>query len=190
MFVVRPVLRHFVFWAIMAPLFVLEAHAFQIFIHTLALQDPSRIRQVTATVVESRMREDGPQVRYEFRLPDNPTVFFATGMTGLDRSWVPVTDRVWQAAQQNGTISIAYLPEDPWSNQPIGRRGYAVEDSFLGWFVFLAFDVLWLTETTFIIRNYFTAQTAAERRIARQLRYWQSRQHRLHNGPPLIQSDG
>lgn len=184
MFVVRPVLRHFLLWLLLAPLILVEMRALHLFTQALELQDSQRVEWAQATIVDHRIRSDGPQIRYQFRLPNNSTMYHAVGLAGFNARWVPITEKVWEQAQQSRVITVAYLPENPWANQPVGQE-FLVENSFVTWTVFLIFDLIWLAEMGFIVRNFFAAQTAAERQIPQRFRYWRSVRRRLTHDNPL-----
>lgn len=176
MFTVRPVLRHFVLWLALAPLFLAETYALQTFEQVLALQNEQGVATALARITAHRPTPQGEEIRYEFQVPGRPETFHAADMTRWGSLWVPVGAEVWQAAQRNGRqISVTYLPENPWVNQAAGRQGYPLGDSFLTWLFFLGIDLIWLTETWFIARNYLRCQVAVERRQAERMRFWESR---------------
>ncbi|NOK60012.1 MAG: hypothetical protein GFH27_549291n205 [Chloroflexi bacterium AL-W] len=175
-FVIRPVLHHFILWIVLAPIFFLEAHALHMLTQTMALQNTNRTREIIAEVVDSRMRASGPQIRYQFSLPDDTTRYTPIGSSGLSKTWIPVTQEVWQETQQrNGTVPVVYLADNPHVSQPVGRVGYPVVDSLLHWAVFLVFDLVWLTEMFIIIRNFLRSQAAVERRMVQRFRFWEVR---------------
>ena len=175
-FVIRPVLHHFLLWIMLAPIFLLEAHALHMLTQTMELQNTNRTRQVTANVVDYRMRASGPQVRYEFSLPNDSTVYTPKGSSGLGTPWIPITKEAWQESQQrNGAIPVRYLADNPHVSQPIGRVGYPVIDSLMHWAVFMLFDLVWLSELFMIVRNFLRSQVAVERRMVQRFRFWEVR---------------
>ncbi len=176
MFTVRPILHHFILWLLLAPLFLVEAYALREFLQLLALQDPSRTQQVQAQVTAWRSGADGIEVRYQFHLDGNPQQYTATSINAFGGTvWVPINQQVWQRARQHGQhVMVTYLRNNPWINQPNGRVGSPLSDSFLAWVLFLVFDLLWIAETMWIVRNYVLCQAAAERREERHMRFWRS----------------
>lgn len=184
MFVVRPVPHHFLLWLLLAPLILVEIRALHLFTQALELQDAQHVQWAQATIVDHRIRSDGPQIRYQFWTPNDSTIYHPVGLAGFTARWVPITEQVWEQAQRSGSITVAYLPDNPWANQPVGQE-FLVENSFVTWTVFLIFDLIWLTEMGFIVRNFFAAQTAAERQIPQRFRYWRSVRRRLARDNPL-----
>lgn len=176
MFVLRPVPHHFLVWLLLAPLLLVEVYALDAFTRVIALQDPARARIVLAEVVEQRDGAQGPEIRYQFRLPGAEQPYFARGMFAPTSQWVPISAAVWANAARRGTVEVAYLPEDPWTNQLLGRQGYPVADSFCLWAVFLVFDLVWLFESFVVVRNFVHTQAMVERRTPHRVRFWESRQ--------------
>ena len=176
MFSVRPVLQHFVLWLLLAPLFLAEAYALREFLQLLALQDTSRTQQVQAQIIAWRIGANGTEVRYQFQLDGSPQQYTATSMNAFGGTvWVPISQQVWQRARQQGhRLTVTYLRDNPWINQPDGRIGSPISDGFLAWGLFLVFDLLWIAEAIWIVRNYLLCQAAAERRESRQMRFWRS----------------
>jgi hypothetical protein len=176
MFSVRPIPQHFVLWVLLAPLFLVEIYALREFLQLLALQDASRTQQAQAQIIDWRASSVGPEVRYQFHVDGNPQEYTATSINTLGgTAWVPITQAAWQRARQHGQhVMVTYLRDNPWVNQPDGRLGSPLGDSFLAWALFLVFDLLWIAETIWIVRNYAICQAAAERREARRIRFWRS----------------
>ena len=83
MFGVRPVWRHFILWVLLIPLFLAEAGALREFFDLRRLQGPTGTRQTTAQIVESRKEHvDTTEIRYHFQVPDDPTWYSHSDMTG------------------------------------------------------------------------------------------------------------
>jgi hypothetical protein len=172
---VRPVLRDLAIWILLAPLFVLEARAFDQVRQTWALQDAGRVQHVLATVTAERAGARGPEVRYTFMLGDRRRSYVAMNTAGWGEAWVPISNEAWKRiTQRAGQIDVMYLPEAPEANQPIGRVGYPLGDSAFGWAMFAIFDFIWLFETSQLARNYVRALVAAERRERLRIRFWRT----------------
>lgn len=181
MFVVRPILRHFVLWLALAPLFLIESSALQMLTQTLALQDGRAAATAVARITAHRSTPQGEEIRYAFEVPGSPETFHAVDLTRWGDLWVPVSTPVWQQALRDGRqIRVLYLPENPWVNQAAGQQGSPLGVSLLTWLFFLGVDLLWLAESWIIVRNYLRCQVAVERRQAERMRFWESRQHKLH----------
>jgi hypothetical protein len=174
-FVLRPVPHHFLIWLLLAPLLLVEVHTLDSLLRVVALQDSAQARVALADVLERRDGPRGPEVRYQFRVPGAPQPFHARDAIGGGRVWVPLSQEAARQAARTGTLHVRYLPQDPWTNQAIGRTGMPVADSFCLWGLFLAVDLLWLAESLMIARNFARAQTLVERRTPRRLRFWESR---------------
>jgi hypothetical protein len=174
-YVLRPVPHHFLVWLLLAPLLLVEVYTLDALARVVALQDPARARVAQAEVLEHRDGPTGPEVRYRFHVPGGRESFFARGTLGASNLWVPISPEAWRAAR-GGTLPVAYLPEDPWTNQPLGRRGHPVADSFCLWGLFLLFDMVWVAESFVIARNFVRAQAMVERRVPSRMRFWESRQ--------------
>ncbi|HWQ14828.1 MAG TPA: hypothetical protein VNL77_18660 [Roseiflexaceae bacterium] len=174
MFVLRPILHHFLIWLLLAPLLLVEMYSLDALLRVVALQDEGRARVVLAEVVEQRRGADGPEVRYRFTLPGHPEQYFARGPLG-GRVWAPITEAAWRQTQRDGALRVRYLPEDPWANQPEGRAGHPVADSFCMWGLFVVFDLIWLAESVTILRNFAHCQAMVERRRPHRARFWESR---------------
>jgi hypothetical protein len=171
-FALRPIPHHFALWLLLAPLLLVEVYTLDALLRAVALQRPGAAHVAQARVVEQRDGPRGPEVRYAFTAPGHGGEFFARGTLGRGSLWVPISQPAWAAAQASGTIAVRYHPEDPWTNQPVGRVGYPVADSFCLWGLFLLLDVVWLGETLLIIRNFLRAQASAERRTPLRTRFW------------------
>jgi len=174
-FVVRPVLRHFALWLLLIPFILVELHIFDLFQQTLMLQDPTRARQTSATILDARAQNDGIDIRYTFQLSGDPTIYTASSLLGSSNSWTPITAQTWQQSSQQHRITVTYLPQNPWINQPDGTQSHPVATSLLTWIVFVLFDLLGLAETFVMVRNFLAAQVAVERRRVERFRFWQSR---------------
>lgn len=176
MFSVRPIVQHFILWILLAPLFLAEAYALREFLQVLALQDANRTEHVQAQVIDWRADVNGTEVRYQFQLDGSSQQYMATSMNALGGAvWVPISQQVWEHARQQGQhLTVTYLRDNPWINQPDGRIGSPISDSFLAWGLFLVFDLLWVAEALWIMRNYLVCQAAAERREPLQIRFWRS----------------
>jgi hypothetical protein len=176
-FTVRPVVLHFALWVLLAPLFLLEARALEQLAQTLALQDTARIRRTLAEVTAERSGPSGPEIRYQFTIAGRTERFAAMNTAGWGEPWVPLSPAAWERAhRQNGLVEVVYLPENPAANQPVARAGYPIGDSAFSWSLFLIVDLIWLVETTLMIRNFLRCQTAAERREACRMRFWRTAQ--------------
>ncbi len=174
MFVVRPVIWHFLWWALLAPLLLIEFTALHTLQETLALRDPARAQTAIAEAELQRDSGREPVVRYRFKVPGDQTWYSASDMIGRRELWTPLTPDAATQARRGGQISVTYLPENPWANQPVGRAGNPVVDSFAFWAMFLLIDLVWLAETLAIARNYLRCLHAAERREIMRFRFWRS----------------
>jgi hypothetical protein len=174
-FVLRPVPHHFVIWLLLAPLLFVEMHTLDSLLRVVALQDDGRARVALAEVVERRGGAGGPEVRYRFTVPGSAEPYFARGGIGGGGVWAPISAAAWHEAQREGGLRVRYLPEDPWTNQPVGRVGHPVADSFCMWGLFLVFDMIWLAESIAILRNFARCQAMVERRRPHRIRFWESR---------------
>lgn len=176
MYTVRPIAHHFVFWLLLAPLFLLEARALEQLAQTLALQDGTHTRTVLADITAHHMGSRGPEIRYQFQVQGSTERYTEMNTAGWGVTWVPVSAEAWAAAEQSGKIPVKYLPEDPRANQPVERLGHPIGDSLFSWIVFLFVDLIWLFETCVMLSNYVRCLVAAERRQPARLRFWKSRQ--------------
>jgi hypothetical protein len=174
MFTIRPVLAHFALWLMLAPLFFFEAQALDQLLHTIALQDPQRVRIVQAEVTDQRQGSRGYELRYQFRLAGVAEPFQAMNTSGWGEVWIPVTPEVWAAAARGEPIQVAYLPEHPAANQPVGRVGYPIGDSAFSWALFVLVDLIWIVETCMIVINFQRCLAAVERREEFRGRFWRS----------------
>jgi hypothetical protein len=175
MFVLRPVPHHFLIWLFLAPLLLVEVYTLDALLRVVALQVPGHARVALAEVLDHRSTARGPEIRYQFHLPGGDETFFARGTIGRSNLWVPISEAAWAEAARKGAVRVAYLPEDPWTNQPIGRLGHPVADSFCLWGLFLLLDMVWLAESFVIARNFVQAQAMVERRVPHRIRFWESR---------------
>ncbi|MBC8161223.1 MAG: hypothetical protein H7Z42_08390 [Roseiflexaceae bacterium] len=175
MFNVRPVVWHFVWWALLAPLLLVELAALHTFQESLALRDPERSRVAFAQVTAQRQDQRNPIARYRFQVPGDATWYSASDIAGRRDLWTPLTSAAAAAARRSNQIEVRYLPDNPWANQPLGRAGNPLVDSFAFWILFALVDLLWLTETFLIGRNYLRCLHAAERRESLSMRFWQAR---------------
>ena len=174
MFVIRPVTWHFAWWLLLAPLLLLELYALHSLQEQFALTDPSHAHSVMATVVEQHDTGSESLLRYEFQLPGDATIYSAADLAGRRELWTPVTAQAARQATMQNQIEIRYLAENPWANQPVGRTGNPIADSFAGWILFLLIDIVWLAETMLIVRNYARVVVACERQQPLRLRFWRS----------------
>lgn len=174
MFAVRPVIWHFLWWALLAPLLLIEFAALHTLQDTLALRDPTRAQTTVAEAELQRDRGREPVVRYRFQVPGDQTWYSASDTIGRRELWTPLTADAAAQAQRDQQIAVTYLRENPWANQPIGRAGDPVVDSFAFWAMFALIDLLWLAETIVIARNYLRCLLAAERREVTRFRFWRS----------------
>lgn len=173
MFVLRPVPHHYVVWLLLAPLLLVEMHTFDALLLVVALQDSGRARTALAQVVEHRAGAQGPEIRYQFGA--GGAQYFARDGLGGSSLWVPINEAAWSEAQRSGHIRVRYLPEDPWTNQPVGLVGHPVANSICMWGLFLLLDLAWVAETIVIARNFARCQAMVERRQPYRLRFWESR---------------
>jgi hypothetical protein len=175
-FVLRPIPHHFLIWALLAPLLLLEFYTLESLLRVIALQDARQSRVALARVVEMRPGSRGVEIRYHFSPPGSDATYYARGAFGRSSLWIPLSDAAWQAAQRRGgLVEVRYLPSDPWTNQPVGRIGNPVADSFCLWGLFLVFDLVWLAETFVIGRNFVHCTAMVERRVPHRARFWESR---------------
>lgn len=124
MFVVRPVLHHFLLWLALAPFLLIETRALDTALDRLALLDDQRARTTVAEVTDFTDGTRRLQVRYRFRVPGDATDYSFTDVMGRQNLWTSITADSWQRARLNGDrIEVRYLPERPWINQPVGVAG-------------------------------------------------------------------
>jgi len=174
MFVVRPVLKHFILWLALTPVFLLEAMALHEFFNALALRDPTRSQRVMAKVTEVRYNGSEVLVRYRFRVPGSLEWYTASDMTGRKNLWIQLKPNAWEQAQkQDNQIEIVYLPENPWVNRPTEQAESPVANALCLWFTFFAIDVIWFWETYHIVRDYTRCLDAAAERRACSTRFWE-----------------
>ncbi len=173
MYVLRPIPQHFLLWALLAPLLLIELIALDGLTAALALSDAARSREAMATLVESRVSTGGPEVRYRLALPQGS--FAARNLLDGSEPWIPLSDAGFAVAQRSGQLPVRYLPEDPWVNQPVERIGFGIANSFLLWGMFLTIDLIWLAESFVMLRNLARAHEAVERRHALNVRFWRVR---------------
>lgn len=174
MFSVRPVVWHFIWWLILAPLLLLELRALDSLREQIALYDSERIQRVRAEVTGQRDEGVRAMVRYRFVLSGDPTTYSASDMVGRHELWIPVEPAALPRIEREKRIEVAYLPENPWVNQPINRSGNPVADGVAGWLLFVLLDLVWVGETFLIVRNFLRCTTAAERRQPIRMRFWRS----------------
>lgn len=173
MFAVRPVVWHFVWWLVLAPLLLLELRALQNLQDQLALNDPQQAQHVRAHVTGERSGTP-TMVRYSFELPGDATSYSATDMIGRRELWMPVDPAIAAHISGEKALDVIYLPGNPWVNQPAGRTGNPVADGIAGWVLFLLIDLVWAGETFLIARNYLRCTLAAERREPVRMRFWRT----------------
>ncbi|HEU5085827.1 MAG TPA: hypothetical protein VFT99_00230 [Roseiflexaceae bacterium] len=173
-YTVRPVVRDFVIWLLLAPLFFFEAQALTQLQYTLELQNQARVARALADVTATRMSARGPEIRYEFQVGNGARIR-AMNTSGWGDTWVPISRDAWQRLQDSGDrIEVIYLPDAPQANQPVGRAGYPIGDSAFGWTMFALLDLVWLAETVQLVRNYARALANAERREPIRQRFWRA----------------
>ncbi len=179
MYVVHPILRHFFVWIILIPLVLVETSAFREFLNESALQDPAKTQEALGLITKYQKGDDEytVEIQYRFQIPNDPTWYSASDMTGRRSLWIPVTRISWDTGVKAGNqIGVIYLKSDPWVNQPISRTGNPIGDSLCGWSLLLAADIYGLYELFLIIKNYVRCRKAAEQGQASRLRYWESRE--------------
>lgn len=174
MFAVRPVIWHFLWWALLAPLLLLELRALHELEQQLALRDGMRVEHVLATVTGYRNNGPNAMIRYHFQRAGDSMVYSPTDLIGRRDLWMPVDSAVGLQARREKTIDVTYLVENPWANQPRGRIGNPVADGFAGWVLFLLVDLAWVGETFLIVRNFLRCLLAAERQQPVRMRFWRS----------------
>lgn len=154
-------------------MFAVELRALDVFIQTVALQDPAQTQLVDAQILADRPRADGHEIRYQFQIPGTAATYSRIGLAGTSE-WVRISEAAWQQAKATRQIAVVYLPDNPWANQPISVEGRPVENSLLGWLVFLVIDLVWVAESYVIVRNFLAAQAAVERRTVQHFRFWRT----------------
>lgn len=154
---------------------MLEWRAFTQLQYALRLKNESRIAYTMAQVINQRMSTEGPVIRYSFQIPGRGEVFEAMRTSGWGDAWVPISETAWQQAQQdNGHILVAYIPEHPEANEPIGRAGNPIGDSAFSWAFFALVDLLWLADSWVMLRNYSRCLQYSERRVPIRMSFWKS----------------
>jgi hypothetical protein len=179
MFVVRLRWKHFIHWILFAPLLLIEAKVVGEFLGKLALRDPERSRHCMGEVTEYQdgNKKDHILIRYHFQIPGDTQWYTASDMTGRRDLWITITPAAWEEALQNNKkISIRYLPNDPWVNEPDGIAGTPVLDSLCGWGMVLGFDLYWLFELYLVVKQYLICRAAADERRGCSLRFWETRE--------------
>jgi hypothetical protein len=77
---------------------------------------------IQATITESRIDEkSGYLVRYEFSV--NGTTYSAADGTGRTNLWTALP------SQKTGTLSVVYLPSDPWKNRLVETKSDPMESN-------------------------------------------------------------
>jgi len=177
LYTIRPNLRQFIFWVLLAPILLLEGKVSRNFIDTIALNNPEKRSEVTAQITATREPKAGEiYIQYRFQIPGSTAWYSRSDdlfekRTGLV---VPIKLSVWKTVRDEMELQVYYLPEDPWVNKPVQRAGNPVGDSFAGWMLFLAFDLYWGYETIQIIKEYRLSRLAMENRQEERRRFWRT----------------
>jgi hypothetical protein len=112
--------------------------AFLLFLGVREVLHAQRLSE-SATTIEARAFDwstvtgDGPtgyELHYEFVV--GGTTYSASDATGREGLWQEVPFDVWEASQRTGTLTVRYVPGDPWINEPaVGDPG-AMGDHLAG----------------------------------------------------------
>jgi hypothetical protein len=176
LYVVRPIVRHFAGWVLLALLVLFEARAFQALANEFALHDPDRIARSVAQVTASRNESGDVEIQYRFQVGNNATWYSATDLTGRQNLWIAVTAPAWaEITGRNGLVEVVYLPQNPWANEPVGRAGDPIRDSVGMWLMILMVDAYSVYEGVQVVRQFVRCRDAAERGEPCRSRYWETR---------------
>lgn len=81
-------------------------------------------------VMTYRRRGDSYEVQYTFEVGGR-TYSHRDG-TGRTELWTPLTQAAYEEARAKGTTPVEYMPDDPWTNQPVHRAGDPIENDVIG----------------------------------------------------------
>ena len=175
MFVVRPQPKHFLLWLLFLPVWCMEIPTLHWVVNVHALHDPGRVRHATAQVLAYGTIEGGGYfVRYRFQQPGDSTWFSVGNPFRSPTAVQPIDQPTWNHIVQHRTLDIVYLPENPWANKPAAASDGLKVGSYWLWGLLVPFDLFWLVETGFIVRNYRRCAIAAEYRIPKHTHFWTS----------------
>ena len=179
MYTVRPILKDFILWTLLMPLFLLEGKALSRFLDEFALNNPENRNQIIAEIYDYREGNDNNiDIQYRFKLEGNPQQYsaFDDFLGKRYNLWRPISLETWEAIKESRVIEVYYLKENPWINEPVDVAGVPLLDSFAGWAVILIYDLYWVYETYHIFKNYRRSQRDSEEGREKKYRYWKSQE--------------
>lgn len=77
----------------------------------------------------STVTGDGPpsyELHYDFQVGGQ--TYSASDATGRGGLWQSVPLATWEQSQRTGTLSVRYVPDDPWINEPLDADPDAMGD--------------------------------------------------------------
>jgi hypothetical protein len=95
--------------------------------------------------------EVGYDIQYQFRVGDDGIWYSYADETGRQNLWYTPTKKEWEIIKQTERIKIAYLPNDPWINRPLGDKGEV--DAYGGLIFGILLGILWLWLLIVTIKN-------------------------------------
>lgn len=81
----------------------------------------------------STVTDDGAtryELHYEFTVGGR--TYSHSDATGREGLWQEVPRDVWDASQQSGQLTVRYVPDDPWINEPASDAPGALGDHLAG----------------------------------------------------------
>lgn len=84
-------------------------------------------------IMESRKTGRSYELTYRFQVPGKSASYDHRDGTGRTNLWASVEDEdTWRAAKARGTVSVRYLPSDPFVNRPVKSGASPLGDPIAG----------------------------------------------------------
>jgi hypothetical protein len=117
-----------------------------------SLKNEGVITNAAVTNVRVDAEEEvGYDIQYQFRVGDDGIWYSFADETGRHNLWYAPTKEEWEIIKQTKLIKVAYLPNDPWVNRPLGDTGEI--DAYGGLIFGILLGVLWLWLFIVTIKN-------------------------------------
>jgi hypothetical protein len=85
-------------------------------------------KEVRGSVTENRVTHDSKrnfdnyELQYTFKIPPSSDLYTLSDATGRKNLWSTLTKQDWDDARKNRTLTIIYLPDNPWVNRPKSQK--------------------------------------------------------------------
>lgn len=179
--VVEPILWHWLIMFVFLASFILHIWVLPNFIDEMALEDPAQTQTVQANILDMRTYTERTrrgytytcyEIKYDFTVAGDPTVYSNTDETGRTYLWTAVTASEYTRLLSASHCEVLYLRRNPWHNKPASQLGQVDTGPLLILAAVVFVNLIGVSQMTLAYRNYGRCKKAAEAGQLKRMNFW------------------